>query len=96
MATGKRFLDEWVGTYSDEAGARQRIGAVGGAEELFTSYLGDPIMPDMAMRGDIGVKGFDGWHIAMICTGQMWAAKRLKGGISMLRIVPDMAWSVRG
>jgi hypothetical protein len=95
-ATGRRFLDDWTGTYDDEDGARHRLAAVGGAPAMFTGYLGAPIKPGLAVRGDIGVKSYDGWHMAMICTGRMWAAKRLKGGVSMLRIVPDMAWRVRG
>jgi hypothetical protein len=96
FATGRRFLDDWTGTYDDEPGARHRIDAAGGAPTMFTGYLGTPITPALAVRGDIGVKSYDGWHMAMICTGQMWAAKRLKGGVSMLRMVPDMAWRVRG
>jgi hypothetical protein len=95
-ATGRRFMDDWTGTYGDEIGARRRLDAVGGAPSMFTGYLGAPVTPALAVRGDIGVKSYDGWHMAMICTGRMWAAKRLKGGVSMLRIVPDMAWRVRG
>lgn len=96
LATGSRFMDDWTGTYHDEAGARQRLEAVGGAPAMFTGYLGKPIKPALAVRGDIAVTSYDGWHMAMICTGRMWAAKRLKGGVSMLRVPVETAWRLRG
>ncbi|MBO0141516.1 hypothetical protein JZX87_10110 [Agrobacterium sp. Ap1] len=91
LLNGIDFAAHLRGRYSDEAGARAMLNAEGGAVVFFDRVSG----PRKAEgeRGDIGLMAFNGWHLAMICTGSMWVLRAGTSGIRYIRRPPEFVWS---
>lgn len=68
--TGVDHAADLRGTYSDEAGARARIEALGGLEAFVGSRLGAPIALGHVWRGDVVLHRVDGVEYLGICDGR--------------------------
>lgn len=93
LLNGVDFAEDFRGRYSDEAGAHRVIDARGGAVAFVASVSGARKRSGQQLRGDVGLLAFNGWHLGMICTGDLWAARAGDRGIRYVRRPPDFIWA---
>lgn len=81
--------------YSDEAGAYAVVDAAGGLAELVSLYLGEPIHPAHAGRGDVVLAELEHGLTVGVCLGRDCAFAAETGLTFRPRSVALTAWKVR-
>lgn len=82
----------WRGLCDDEAGARAVVAQHGGAAAIMSDVFGPEGDIGAARRGDVGLVAYDGWHVGLICTGEMWCLRHAVRGLRFGRIAPTFVW----
>ena len=80
-------------TYSDAAGALRALAAVGGIESAGARF-GAPILPLMAIVGDVGLVPCGERESLAVCAGDVWLAPAATGLAALPLDHARMAWRV--
>jgi hypothetical protein len=81
--------------YADREGAYAVIGSVGGLEQLVSVYLGEPVHPSRAGRGDVVLAELDQGETIGVCLGNECVFAAEPGGLAVRpRTVARVAWRV--
>lgn len=94
VMTGEDGAEGLRGNYATKEEALSLLDTVGGLEAHVTGFLGEPVTPGMAGRGDVVLKTEDDMDALGICDGTMaiFAGPR---GLSYLPLTScRMAWKV--
>lgn len=89
---GRMASVDWRGMYRTEQGARASLEWFGGAIAAVTDVLGPPRIGSNPLRGDVGLIEIDGWHLGVICTGEMWVLRAGEAGVRFMKIQPAVVW----
>ena len=67
-------IEDIRGQWADEVSALRLLKERGGVEAMVTEYLGDPIAPAFAQRGDVVLHTMSGRDSLGVCVGDRFAA----------------------